>query len=188
MATRLTLICHAGMPASRSIGFFRDEPADPKQLTRAAGMAQALGRHARLWTAPEQRTRQTAGMLGAGANVIAELRDCDFGRWQGCELADIEARDPEGVAAWLSDMASAPHGGESLLDVVHRVGHLLDGHRDSGHTVAVTHPAVIRAAIVHSLGAPLQSFWRIDVEPLCIADLRHHNGRLTLRSVGRMSP
>lgn len=99
-------------------------------------------------------------------------------------MADIQARDPAGVAAWLADMGAAPHGGEPLLDVIRRIGQLLDGHRDPGHTVMVTHPAVIRAAVVHSLGAPPEAFWRLDVAPLSVADLRHHNGRWTLRSVG----
>jgi broad specificity phosphatase PhoE len=185
MSVRLTLICHAGMPAPGTVAFFQDEPADPGQLARAAGMTPALGRVARLWTAPERRTRQTAEILGPDATIMPALRDCDFGRWQGRRLDEIGAQDPEGVAAWLADMASVPHGGESLLGVLGRVGELLDGHREPGHTVAVTHPAVIRAAIVHSLGAPPRSFWRIDVEPLAAADLRHNNGRWTLRSIGR---
>ncbi|MBV8537090.1 MAG: histidine phosphatase family protein, partial [Alphaproteobacteria bacterium] len=153
MSTRLTLICHAGMPPRRAVGFWRDDPADPDQFARAAGLAPGLGRVERLWTAPERRARQTAGMLGADPAVVAALRDCDFGRWQGRALADIQAASPEDAAAWLSDVAAAPHGGESLLDVLKRVGRMLDGHREPGHTVAVTHPTVIRAAVVHCLGA-----------------------------------
>jgi len=188
MSIRLTLICHAGMPTPPAVGFLRDEPADPDELARAAGIARALGRFERLWTAAEHRTRQTAEMLGREATVVPALRDCNFGCWKGCRLAEIGARDPEGVTAWLSDMAAIPHGGESLLQVLDRVGTLLDSHREPGHTVAVTHPAVIRAAIVHSLGAPPESFWRVDVEPLFVADLRHNNGRWTLRSIGRAIP
>lgn len=185
MSVRLSLVCHAGMPAARAAAFFRDEPADPGELARVAALIAGLGRIERLWTAPERRTRETAGRLGAEASVVAALRDCDFGRWRGRALADIQAASPADAAAWLSNMGSAPHGGESFLAVLKRVGDLLDGHREPGHTVAVTHPAVIRAAIVHCLGAPAPAFWRVDVEPLSVTDLRRYDGRWTLRSIGR---
>jgi broad specificity phosphatase PhoE len=188
MSIRLSLICHAGMPAARAVAFYQDGPADPAQLARVAAIIPALGPLERVWTAPELRARQTAALLGADATVVPALRDCDFGRWQGRALADIQAHDRDGVAAWLSDMGAAPHGGESLLAVLQRVGQWLDAHHDTGHTVAVTHPAVIRAAIVHGLGAPPEAFWRIDAEPLSVADLRLHSGRWTLRSIGRMPP
>jgi broad specificity phosphatase PhoE len=185
MSTRLTLICHAATAAAPAVAFFQEDPADPAQLARVAGMLPGLGEIARIWSAPELRARQTAEMLGTDTTVMAVLRDCDFGRWRGRALAYIQAREPEDVAAWLSDMGAAPHGGESLLAVLQRIGEWLDRHRDSGHTVAVTHPAVIRAAVVRCLDAPPQSFWRIDVEPLSVTDLRLYNGRWTLRSVGR---
>jgi broad specificity phosphatase PhoE len=188
MSTRLSLICHAGLPPARAVGFAQDDSADPGQLERVPGMLAGLGRIERLWTAPERRAQQTAEMLGTAATVVAALRDCDFGRWQARALADIQASEPEAAAAWLSDMGSAPHGGESLLAVLERVGTWLDGHREPGHTVAVTHPAVIRAAVVRCLGAPSHAFWRVDVEPLSVTDLRLYQGRWTLRSVGRTSP
>jgi hypothetical protein len=43
---------------------------------------------------------------------------------------------------------------------------------------------VIRSAIVHALSASAQTFWRIDIAPLSLTDLRF-NGRVwTLRSSG----
>lgn len=187
MPTRLSLVCHAALPATGAVAFCRpDDPADPAPLAQVAGLLPHLGRFERLWTAPERRAQQTAERLGTGAAVVAALRDGDFGRWQGRTLAEIQAASPDDTAAWLSDMAAAPHGGESLLAVRARVGQVLDAHREPGHTVAVTHPAVIRAAIVHVLDAPAPAFWRLDVEPLAVADLRFFNGRWTLRALGRI--
>jgi broad specificity phosphatase PhoE len=51
--------------------------------------------------------------------------------------------------------------------------------------VAITHPAVVRAAIVHALGAPPAAFWRIDVAPLSRTDLSGRDGRWNLRGIGR---
>jgi broad specificity phosphatase PhoE len=65
-----------------------------------------------------------------------------------------------------------------------RVKHWLAGQHGSGHTLAVTHPAVIRAAVVLTLQAPAQSFWRIDMPPVSITDLRWNGRSWSLRSSG----
>jgi broad specificity phosphatase PhoE len=115
------------------------------------------------------------------------LADCDYGSWSGLRLSDIQKRNPGGIAAWISDPGSSPHGGETILNVIERVSAWLSQYQESGHTVAVTHPSVIRAAIIHTLNAAPQAFWRIDVEPLSVTDLRRHSSHWTLRSMGRMS-
>jgi broad specificity phosphatase PhoE len=59
--------------------------------------------------------------------------------------------------------------------------------RNKVHTVAITHASVIRAAIVHVIEAQPQSFWRIDVVPLSLTDLRTNGRRWVLRSMGPMA-
>ena len=46
--------------------------------------------------------------------------------------------------------------------------------------VAITHGGVVKAAVVHALGAPIAAFWQIDVAPLSITELHAHGGRWTL--------
>ncbi len=71
----------------------------------------------------------------------------------------------------------------ALADVIARAASVLDELLPlRGHTVAVTHAAVIRAAIVHILGAPLQAFWKIDVEPLSATELTSDGKRWALRA------
>jgi histidine phosphatase superfamily protein (branch 1) len=48
-----------------------------------------------------------------------------------------------------------------------------------------THPAVLRAATVHVLDAPLAAFWRVDVEPLARLSLTCAAGRWNLRLPGQ---
>jgi broad specificity phosphatase PhoE len=178
MTTRLTLLSHARLAGWRGMNFPADEPVE------LPVPALDLGRFDRLWTAPEQRARQTAAALAPDAVPVPELRDADYGTWRGRSLEQIAADDPHGAAAWLTDPAVAPHGGESLLQLLDRVGRWLDRFESPGHTLAVTHPAVIRAALVQCLGAPPAAFWRLDVEPLAVADLRRKAGNWTLRKIG----
>ena len=114
------------------------------------------------------------------------MRDLDCGRWAGRDLSEIEKEEPAAVAAWLTDPEAAPHGGELIADVLRRVAGWLDGEAAvGGRIVAVTHASVIRAAILHAIGAPLTSFWHLDVAPLTLTDLRHDGARWTLRAFGQ---
>ncbi|MFJ1745872.1 histidine phosphatase family protein [Streptomyces sp. NPDC088116] len=89
---------------------------DPLRETRATT----------LYVSPSPRCRRTAEVLGLDARPLAALAPCAMGRWQGRTLDDVAAAEPESVAAWLSDPAASPHGGESLLALHTRVGHWLD--------------------------------------------------------------
>ena len=61
-----------------------------------------------------------------------------------------------------------------------RVGGWLDEQaRATARAVAITHGGVVKAAVVHALGAPLEAFWRIDAAPLAITELHAHDGRWT---------
>jgi broad specificity phosphatase PhoE len=182
MTTRLTLISHAPTQAQRRAAFPADESLEEQEFAKVAALGWKAPRVQRIWSAPERQTQQTAQALGLSAAIALELHDCDYGAWQGREFDELQSAEPEGVMAWLTDAVASPHGGESIIDLINRVGRWLDEQRDAGHTLAVTHPAVIRGAIVHALQAPAQSFWRIDIAPLSLTDLRF-NGRVwTVRS------
>ncbi len=46
---------------------------------------------------------------------------CHYGFWHGLRHLDIRARGPEGLAAGMSDAGPFPHGGETILNVLHRI-------------------------------------------------------------------
>jgi broad specificity phosphatase PhoE len=136
----------------------------------------------RLFTAPELRARQTAVLFGSDGMVVEALRDCDFGRWKGARMGDLQRSEPEALQAWLDDPQAAPHGGESVAQLVERVGAWLETlEATPGRIVAITHPFVIRAALTRVLHSP--AFNLIDVEPLSAIELRF-NGRWRLRLPG----
>ena len=54
--------------------------------------------------------------------MLTGLRDCDFGSWSGLTLDEVGARDPVALADWLADPQARPHGGETLAELVGRVG------------------------------------------------------------------
>jgi broad specificity phosphatase PhoE len=168
---RLLLIRHARTDADRRAAFPLDEPLDERGLDAVAWSDCRLGRGEALCS-PARRARQTAEALGLEPQAVAELDECDFGRWAGRTLAEISRECPQDVRAWMTDPNAAPHGGESLSRFLDRVGSWLDAQRRlDGRAIAVTHGGVIKAAVVRALGAPPAAFWRIDVTPLAVTEL-----------------
>ena len=176
MTSRVVLICHAATSATRRAAFPLDEPIEttpPATQPRADVYL----------TAPETRCQQTAKALGLTATVEGALRDCDYGIWRGRTLDDLTAAETDAVTRWLTDPTSAPHGGESTMELLTRVGAWLDTlSHDHRKIVAVTHAAVIKAAVVHAILATPKSFWRIDVPPLSQTVLSGRPRAWTLRA------
>jgi broad specificity phosphatase PhoE len=184
MTPRVTLICHGATSAVRSAAFPRDEPLDERAAAAAGRLAGLLRKVEHVRTSPALRAKQTAAALSLQATEDAMLRDCEYGRWAGRRISDVQEQEPEAMRAWLTDVEAAPHGGEPLSAVLDRAARWLDScSQHTGHVVAITHSAVVRAAIVHAISAPSHSFWRVDIAPLSFTDLRWNNGLWTLRAM-----
>ncbi len=176
---RLTLVSHAMTDAMAAGRFPTDEPLNSVGH-RQVDASIELGVVERAVCGPEKRTRQTADLLGLQAATDTRLADLDCGRWRGDVLGGVLAAD---LAVWLTDPAQAPHGGESIVELVDRTRDWLDSltmHRT--RVVAVTHPAVIRAAILVALDAPPKSFWRIDIAPVSRTVMHFRGHAWTLRT------
>jgi broad specificity phosphatase PhoE len=188
MFARLTMIASGATQSTRKGCFPKDEAPEPSALKRAGAIASSLRRADRVWTSPALAARRTAEALGLDATVEPLLAEQDFGRWAGKGFEEVQAEDPEGMAAWLSDPDAAPHGGESLAAVALRGTALMERLAgEGGHTIALTHAVPIRAAVVHVLGAPLSAVWKIDIEPLSLTEFRSDGRRWVLHASGVMA-
>jgi len=174
---RLTLISHGMTAALRAARFPDDEPLEARAL--AVARAVPLRPPHRALRDHTARTEQTAVALGLKAAVDPALADLDVGRWRGRSLDELP---PGELQAWADDPSAAPHGGESIEDLLARVSRwLTTAATVGGSTVAVTHPAVIRAVLITALQAVPMAFWRIDTPPLTATLLHARSGRWTLR-------
>ncbi|MGF0238780.1 histidine phosphatase family protein [Rhodococcus sp. IEGM1300] len=181
-ATRLTLICHARTVAQKLARFPTDEPVEMDWQSARGSRSDQFKRAPRLVCGPEQRCLQTAALFGSDVEIVSALKDCDFGRWNGAQIDELQKTEPETLRAWLDDPSAAPHGGESVAHLSERLAAWLATLTSTpGHVVAVTHPFVIRAALMQVLHG--SAFNQIDVEPLAIIELRF-NGRWRLRLPG----
>jgi broad specificity phosphatase PhoE len=171
----------------RRAAFPIDEPLDEAGRAAATALAGRLGRGQAL-TSPALRARDTAVAAGLDAQLEPLIEECDFGSWAGRTLAEVHDADPVGAGAWMLDPDSCPHGGESLSALLARVGGWMDAQAAlDGRAIAVTHGGVVKAALVHALGAPPAAFWRIDVTPLAVTELHARDGRWTVARVNAVA-
>jgi broad specificity phosphatase PhoE len=179
---RLLLVRHASTTATRAFAFPTDEPLDDRGQRAAAGLKDILPDGCEVLCSPARRCRETAAAaLLASPTLEAALGECGFGTWAGRALAEIAAADPQAVASWMTDPAARPHGGESLESFATRVSVWLDLQAFlDGSAVAITHGGVVKAAVAHALGAPIEAFWRIDAAPLSVTEIHSYDGRWTL--------
>lgn len=179
VVVRLTLVSHGMTDAMADKRFPADEPLNAIGRREVEAVDGLAGVAPRQLAGPERRTGQTAKLLGLQAEIEPRLGDLDCGRWRGEALSAVP---PDELEVWLSRPDAAPHGGEAIAGLISRVSGWLESLTANPlRTVAVTHPAVIRAAIVAALDADPTSFWRVDVAPAGRIVMHLRGGRWTLR-------
>ncbi|MFF4422100.1 histidine phosphatase family protein [Streptomyces sp. NPDC001549] len=182
MHVRVSLVAAARSSSLLAERFDDDRPLDGAGWRSVESAAQGLvplGSAELRYCSPTPRSRATGEALGYAPLAQPALRECDMGRWRGLTLAEVAAHEPGAVELWLSDPRAAPHGGESLLAFISRVGGWLDTRPadDGGAIVAVAEPSVVRAALVYALKAPPLTYWNVDVRPLSTMTLTGWSGR-----------
>jgi len=170
VTVRLLLLCAGATEATRAARFAApDDALDPAGLTKLRALRLGAAASWRCVVAPERSAGETAAALGLAGAEQAALADQDAGAWRARALATLSADE---LTAWLAAPERGAPGGESLEAVRGRVGAWLDSlAAHEGRWLAVTHAAVIRAALAHALALPVAATLAIDVAPLATVAL-----------------
>ncbi|MFG1942738.1 bifunctional RNase H/acid phosphatase [Nonomuraea sp. NPDC048826] len=187
VATSLILLRHGETPLSveRRFSGLGDPELTPNGLAQAAAAAARLSRDPykldAVVTSPLTRARQTAETVAQRAGLDVEtdedLRETDFGTWEGHTFTEIQRRWPAELAAWLADPDVPPPGGESFTAVADRVARaqrrLLD--RYEGRTVlVVSHVTPIKTLLRLALDAPPTALYRMHLDLACVSLVEHY--------------
>ncbi len=122
-------------------------------------------------SSPLKRCRLFARQLSEQRRIPLELesdlREMNFGEWEGCEIECIRQEDADRFQAWgRNPSVNTPPGGEPLHDVYRRTGtahsKILRGHR-SKKILLVSHGGIIRVLLAKLLDMPMAHLSRIDV-------------------------
>jgi len=147
-------------------------------------LAQRLPRPAAWVVSPLSRTRRTAEAIFAAGYPQAEpavepdLTEQGLGEWQGLPHAELPARlTLPKHAFWPLGGHERPPGGESMAEVIARVGPALErlASRYAGQdVVAVSHGGTIRAAVAHALRIGPDNALHLSVQNLSLTRLERH--------------
>lgn len=162
-----------------------DEPLSADGTRQVSAAAHRLaGDGARIDTivsSPLRRAAATAaivaGQLALTTAMDDDLRETDFGKWEGLTLAEIQQQWPEAVLAWQRDPEQAPPGGESFADTAYRVNRACERilRKYQGQTVlVVSHITPIKIMLCRALGAPLPALYRFYLGSACLNEIQWH--------------
>ena len=137
----------------------------------------------RLITSPLQRCAHFAEQLqsqhGTPVSTHQGFLEIDFGDWDGRDLKELKAEDPEFFNnVWSKPHEYSPPNGESFTDFMTRISNALDSvlQQHSGeHVLVICHGGVIRALLGLIMQTPLSSLSRIDVPYACLSRIRVHH-------------
>jgi probable phosphoglycerate mutase len=132
---------------------------------------------AAVYSSPLARARQTAqpvaARCGLTVQVSEDFGEIDFGAWTGKRFADL-ADDPR-WQFWNSFRSGAglPNGGLMVLVQARVVAalHTLCRQHPDQLVAVVSHSDVLKAAIAHYLGMPLDLFQRLEISPASVSIL-----------------
>ncbi|MGV9374794.1 bifunctional RNase H/acid phosphatase [Nonomuraea sp. NPDC003707] len=187
VATSLLLLRHGetALSVERRFSGRGDAELTANGLAQAAAAAERLSREPYrldvIVSSPLKRARQTAEAVarrtGLDVEVDEDLRELDFGDWEGHTFTEVQRRWPAELSTWLADPETAPPGGESFATVARRVqaaGERLVERYEGKTVLAVSHVTPIKMLLRLALMAPLESLYRMHLDVACLSLIEYY--------------
>ncbi|PDS32408.1 histidine phosphatase family protein [Rhizobium phaseoli] len=162
----------AGRTAGISLG-----DAGRSQVQR---LAQRLRREEinAIYTSPRERTRETAVGIASACDLSLPqtddaLDEVNFGNWSG-KTFEVLNDDPLWRRWNISRSLTRTPGGETMLDVQTRIFGLMETLTSVGNDrriALVSHADVIKSAVCHVLGLPIDAWPRFDIAPASVTTI-----------------
>jgi probable phosphoglycerate mutase len=133
-----------------------DTPLSAAGVAKMAGLLPPAGfEHARAFTSPQLRARETAALIGyPHAAPDERLAEHHWGSWEGLTREEILARDGDDAFTRAGiGIDFTPKDGESTRDLLTRVAAFLrDVARGEGDAIAIAHRGILRSAYTLATG------------------------------------
>jgi probable phosphoglycerate mutase len=182
--TRFYLIRHAAIDGlgQRIAGRMLGVSLNAHGREQALRLALRLARQPidAIYTSPQRRAIETAEAaareLGLKFAVADELDEIDFGDWTGKSYEELSAFPEWRAFNALHSSMRIPNG-ELLLEAQTRVVGLIERlcERHPEKTVALfSHGDVVRVALAHQLGIPIDFIMRFEIGPASISAMESH--------------
>lgn len=122
----------------------------------------------------------------------SELREMNFGIWEGKTFEEIKKEMPEKLDEWFKtfEKFDVP-GGESVLDMYTRVvafyEQILETHHSGGDStvVIVAHGGVIQALLSYLMFKDLSGYWRFSVQNCGVNKIEYVMGMPVIKGINQ---
>lgn len=112
-----------------------------------------------LFSSPLDRALTTAKAISGAAGLpivtLDDLREMNYGQWEGRSFLEVRREYPDEYARWIDDPDGAAPEGESHNDVRARVERAIAASGNARRPVFVSHGTAIRIAVTVLLGLPV---------------------------------
>ena len=195
--TRVLLLRHGAAEGSKE-GFFYGSTDAPLLAEGEAQVREAAARvkgwlmesETALYASSLTRSVKTAEILSEAMGldlkpvIVPDISELHLGDWEGETHASLSNQEPERLAEHYRNFVNSkpPGGGESVAELAGRVllafRDICDREKEK-NVIVCAHAAVNRVILCDALGAPLESFFRLeqDFAALNVIDL-HENAPL----------
>lgn len=200
MAEKIVYLIRHGLIRSNMEEIYSGR-SEERLTERGAQEAHELGREMVEWgiriiyTSPLARTVQTAQILNeyVDAQVVVEpdLIEMDLGPWSGLSKIEVARKYPSEYQTWCERPGRLrAMGMETLQDVQQRTLRALDAFLKAGseNVVAmVTHAVVVKCALLHLNGLPLNVYHGFQVQNLSVHQAVFKEGKGVARMIRKGS-
>lgn len=189
--TRLFLIRHGPTHQTVFTGW-RDVPADLSDTAAVARMRDHLPANAPVISSDLKRCVATADAIAGGRVRLphdADLREFDFGVWDGMGFEEVGIRYPVlSRTFWDEPGETTPPGGESWNTVAGRVSAAISRHQAThdGDLIVVAHFGAILCHIGAVTGRTPKDMIAQKIDPLSVSELHLNGGAWTLNGVNHL--
>ncbi|MEA2490648.1 MAG: 2,3-bisphosphoglycerate-dependent phosphoglycerate mutase [Acidobacteriota bacterium] len=113
-----------------------------------------------IYSSPLGRALATAELVaeatGLPVTVLDELREMNYGTWEGRSFLDVRQVDEEAYQRWINDEEAACPSGESHADVRRRLERAFAA-MNTAKPVVITHGTAIRISVTALLELPVMT-------------------------------
>jgi alpha-ribazole phosphatase len=126
-----------------------------------------------------RRAREMAETVAAPHALLVRndrrLREMHFGAWEGLTFAEVEQRDPKGLAAWRANpLEVRPPSGELLTELAARLQEFLHGfaeHPADSKVLLVGHRGSLSTLLCLLTGIPVERHWEFGLKLASLSEV-----------------
>jgi probable phosphoglycerate mutase len=156
----------------------------------AEGLVQTLGTldFTEIYSSPLERCRETINPFcqshpGIPIHLDEAFIEMNYGEWSGLKLAHL-ARKKMWATIQSNPSSIRFPVGESFLEMSTRAIEGIEKIRTNGkNALVVSHGDVIRVILNHYLGAHLDNFQRLSIDPASISRITFHGEKVNINTI-----